>query len=312
MISSIKYETKFESLWNEFVTRSKNGVFLFHRDYMEYHADRFKDASIMFFDNSNLIAVIPANINQGILYSHGGLTFGGMITDQRMKTPLMLAIFESLKNCMRNNEITKIIYKAIPHIYHDIPAEEDLYALFRNNARLVRRDVSSTILMDKRIPFNKGRRWSIKKSRTAGLKIQRSYDFNAFMAIEEVNLREKYGVKPTHSKDEIKLLASRFPENIKLYIANKNNIMLCGIIIYEYKNVAHAQYIAANEEGKELNAADLVIEHLIEQYLRDKRYFDFGISTEKNGYYLNQGLVDYKERFGARATIYDSYEMDIE
>ena len=40
-----RYHTQREPLWNEFAQRSKNGTFLFHRSYMEYHADRFEDFS---------------------------------------------------------------------------------------------------------------------------------------------------------------------------------------------------------------------------------------------------------------------------
>jgi hypothetical protein len=33
--------------WNRFNQASRNGTFLFDRGYMDYHADRFTDASLM-------------------------------------------------------------------------------------------------------------------------------------------------------------------------------------------------------------------------------------------------------------------------
>lgn len=305
------YEPKHKRLWDEFITNSKNGVFLFHRDYMEYHSDRFTDHSLLFYDDNKLVGVMPANIKDNILVSHGGLTFGGIVSDQGMKTPMMLEIFDALKEYVKTRGVTKVIYKAIPHIYHNVPAEEDLYALSRHNARLVKRDISSTISMKEKIAFSKGRKWSVKKSKTQKLEVRRSYDFKTCMGIEEDLLKEKYGVKPTHTADEMQLLASRFPENIKLFTAHKDDTMLAGVIIYESKNVAHTQYIANSEEGRKMFATDLILDFLINEYYTEKKYFDFGISTEEEGRVLNTGLITQKEEFGARAVVYDTYELNI-
>jgi len=308
----VRYDGTQKSLWNEFITNSKNGVFLFYRDYMEYHSDRFTDFSLMFFDNNELIAVMPANIKDFVLFSHGGLTFGGIITDRKMKATLMLKIFDELTDYLRENRIKKIIYKAMPHIYHINPAEEDLYALFCYNAKLIRRDVSSAIYMRGSLPFDKKRRWGIKKGKKSGLEFKRSYDFETFINIEETNLK-KYNTKPTHTAEEIHLLASRFPQNIKLFTAHKDGKIVAGTIIYESnRKVAHTQYISASPEGKKLYALDLIFDYLINEYYKDKvDYFDFGISTEKEGRFLNVGLITQKEEFGARAVVYDTYEIEV-
>jgi len=313
MIDVQRYEKKYKPLWDEFITKSKNGVFLFYRDYMEYHSDRFTDFSLIFFDNNRVVAVMPANIKEDIVFSHGGLTFGGIVSDQKMRTPMMLEIFDILKEYLETEGVKRVIYKAIPHIYHIHPAEEDLYALFRHNAKLIRRDVSSAIFMREKLPFDKKRRWGVKKGKNAGLTIKRSYDFETFMAIEKENLIKKYGVKPTHTAAEIRLLANRFPENIKLFAAYKSDEMVAGTIIYESnKKVAHAQYIAASDKGRKLYALDTIFDYLINEYYRDKvEYFDFGISTERNGKFLNVGLISQKEEFGARAVTYDFYELVI-
>lgn len=310
-IKIVKYQKEHKGSWDEFIRRSKNGTFLFYRDYMEYHADRFNDHSLLFFYDNKLIAVLPANSKDSILCSHGGLTFGGMVSDRKMRTPLMIEVFAELKEYLEREDIVKIIYKAIPYIYHDGPAEEDLYALFINNAKLIRRDVASAIFMAGRDSFSKGRKWSVKKSKQAGMEVKISNEFDDFMAIEEAHLFGKYGIKPVHSSDEISLLAQRFPENIKLFAAYKNKCMLGGVIVYESDNVAHTQYIAATDEGKDLGASDFVLDFLINQYYANKKYFDFGISTENEGRYLNKSLIANKEGFGARAVVYDTYELKV-
>ncbi len=310
-IKTIAYTGNQKRAWDKFITNSKNGTFLFYRDYMEYHSKRFTDHSLMFYEENNLIAVMPANVKNETLFSHGGLTFGGIIYNQKMKTSQMLYLFESMKEYLCKLGIRQIVYKAIPHIYHKIPSEEDLYALFLNDARLVRRDVASAIFMENRLNFAKDKRQFIKRAKTGGLEVIKSYDFKAYMSIKEVDLEKKYGLKPTHTPEEIDLLANRFPENIKLFSVYVDKSMVAGVIIYESDTVAHAQYLASTEKGKELHAADLIFGFLINDYYIGKKYFSFGISTEKEGKYLNEGLIEYKERLGARAVVYDHYIMDI-
>jgi hypothetical protein len=45
---------------------------------------------------------------------------------------------------------------------------------------------------------------------------------------------------------------------------------------------------------------------------REKPYFDFGISTTEDGRNLNINLNRNKESYGARTTVYDFYELDVE
>jgi hypothetical protein len=298
--------------WDEFVDRSKNGLFLFRRDYMEYHADRFTDSSLTFADDEGrLIALLPASVKDGVVTSHAGLTFGGVVCDQTMKAALMLELFDALGDHLKRGGATKLVYKAVPHIYHRLPAEEDLYALFRKGARLFRRDISTTIDARERLPFSKGRRWSIKQAQKAKLVVERSHDFRAFMAMEEALLAAKYDVRPTHTGAEMEMLAARFPEEIKLFVSRRDGELLAGVVVYEYGRVAHAQYISATDEGKKTGAPDLILDFLINDYYAGARYFDFGISTERGGRYLNAGLIENKQGFGGRAVVHDFYEWEL-
>jgi hypothetical protein len=131
------------------------------------------------------------------------------------------------------------------------------------------------------------------------------------MAIEEENLRTKYGVRPTHTSGELELLAGRLPERVKLFAAYRGETMLAGAIVYEHPEVAHTQYIAASPEGKELGALDVIFDVLLNETYARHKYFDFGISTEDNGRFLNRGLIENKESYGARGTAHDFYELDI-
>jgi len=311
MVEIKKYNVTYRSDWNDFIHKSKNGVFLFNRDYMDYHADCFVDHSLVILKDNKIVGLLPANELEEDIVSHGGLTFGGLVTDNKMKISLMIEIFHKLVSYFKNTNFKSFTYKAVPKIYHLYPAEEDLYALFVHNAQIIRRDASSTIDMRNSIKFSKDRRHYIKVAHRNLIKIRKSNDYGKFMSIVKYVLNKYYNVQPVHSAEEIQMLANRFPDNIKLFAAYKNEKMLSGVIIYENSNVAHAQYIFSTDEGKLLGATEIILEYLICEYYSQKRYFDFGISTEKNGKVLNTGLASFKESFGARTTLFDFYKLSL-
>jgi hypothetical protein len=304
-----RYTSEYKSLWDNFVANSNNFLFLHHRDYMEYHAERFTDHSLLFFEDDKLIALLPLNIKDSVLYSHGGLTFGGFIVSSSMKSKKMLNCFDSLKEYMGNNHIQKLIYKAIPHIYHIRPAEDDIYALYRNSANLLKIEPTTAVFLKEPIKMPKGRKAQIARAKREGVIVDESMDFDQFFELENKILQERHNIKAVHTAEEMKKLQSYFPENIKLYTAIYQNTIIAGTIVYEYQNIIHTQYMAAADTAREVGALDLVIGSLIEQYTQTKRYFDFGISTEQNGMYLNEGLISQKEGFGGRTVVHQTWEL---
>lgn len=308
----IRYATDNKYNWNDFVKNSKNGHFFFQRDYMEYHSDRFDDFSLMVFDETDkLIAILPANIKEEVLHSHQGLTFGGFLIDDKMKTETMLEIFESLKLFLKEQNIGKIVYKCIPYIYHIKPSEEDRYALFRNDAQLIRRDVTSTIDLTEQVRYSKGRKWTINKAKKESIETFESDDYETFWELLTGVLESNHEVKPVHTLEEMKNLTSLFPNNIKLFLAKKDEKIVSGALIYENQNIVHTQYLANSEKGREVGALDLLIDYLIKDIYKNKKYFDFGISNEDAGRFLNTGLIAQKEGFGARAVVHEFYELEI-
>lgn len=311
MITANLYNKKNKNKWDEFVKNSKNGTFMLSRDYMDYHSDRFEDFSLMFYEDEKLIALMPASKHGDEILSHGGLTYGGIITNRKMTTPKMLGVFEALKEFLKSRNIDKLLYKRVPSIYFNYSSDEDLYALFISNATLKRRDVSTTIDLSDKIEFNERRKRNIKKAVKSNLIFKQTYDFETYINLLTDVLKFQHEAKPVHTTDEIKMLADKFPDNIKLYASYIEKKMLSGVIIFETPTVAHAQYIANSEEGKKIGALDFVFDKLINKIYKDKKYFDFGISNEDNGRYLNLGLVGQKQEFGGRAIVHDFYELEM-
>jgi hypothetical protein len=305
------YTSQSKAEWDEFVDESKNGTFLFKRNYMEYHSDRFIDSSLMIYKKEKLVALFPANITDNIIYSHQGLTYGGLIYTNKLSVTDILIIFDILIRHYKENNVEKIIYKAIPYIYAIYPSQEDLYALYRNNAKLTGCNISSVIYQKNKLKFSDLRKRGIKKAKKNNLICSLSENFEYFWSILNDNLISRYNKYATHSLEEIKYLYNRFPNNIKLHTINLENNVLGGVVVYLIRYVVHVQYISASPEGKELGALDMLFDYLINDVYKDYDYFDFGQSTEKMGNYLNESLIFQKEGFGGRGVIYNIYELDI-
>lgn len=314
MIEIKQYNLDDAEKWNEFVTISKQGTFLFNRNYMDYHSDRFADCSFLIMEKGRISAVLPANRKGDTLYSHQGLTYGGLLTTERMTAEKVCNIFSELNILLKEMGIKQVVYKAIPWIYHCIPAEEDLYALTNIcHAQLVSRDISSSFSLHDVRKFTESRRSGIRKAVKNGILVGESQDLAAFWNILNNNLTAKYDACPVHSLTELQLLMGRFPKEIKLYMATTTNgEPLGGTLIYETPNVVHTQYISASPDGKAMGALDLLFDYIINKVYKDRSgYFDFGKSTEAGGTVLNQQLIHQKEGFGGRGVCYDTYEWKI-
>jgi Acetyltransferase (GNAT) domain len=308
-----RYREDNRETWNSFVGTSRNGTFLFHRDYMEYHADRFVDHSLLIRDDrGRAFALLPANELDDSICSHEGLTYGGLVTGYDLRAGQMLEIVKELRAYLVRTGLRRLVYKAIPHIYHRVPAEEDLYALFRAGARLFRRDVSSVILQAERLKYSENRKRGIRRAQRNNLTVIETRNFQEFFPIVERVLTDRHNASPVHTWQEMEILANRFPENIRLFCAYLGDVMLAGVLVYVTETVAHTQYIANTDKGMGCGALDLVFEHLISGEFACKRFFSFGISTENDGTYLNEGLINQKEQFGGRGITYDFYELDLQ
>lgn len=312
------YNAGKEAAWNDFVDRSKNGTFLFNRQFMDYHSQRFCDVSLMFFDDhDNVVGLLPANAEGNRICSHGGLTYGGLIVGPRaVQTTVNTMLLLAIANYSRRG-YSILEYAPTPHIYHTMPAEEDLYFLFRAGGVISRRAVSSALCPAFHPKQRQSRRGGVVRAMKSGVVVEEVKSTEAaemaeFHAVLTNVLRERHGVSPVHSLHEMQLLSRRFPCNIHLFVAKLHGEVISGAWVFESIRVAHTQYLAATEEGLRLGAEDLLIDNLISSRYVDKPWFDFGISTEKGGRYLNRSLIFQKEGFGARAICYDAYTLDLQ
>lgn len=312
MIEIIKYNSALQAQWNEAVAASRNGTFMHRRAFMEYHSDRFTDYSLMAMDGNKVMAVLPANRVNDKVYSHQGLTYGSWLATPKCDAVMMMHIMDATASFLKEDGVTKLIYKPVPHIYHSYPCEDDLYALFRHGATLSECNLSATIDLDAPIRFDRGNRSAVNRALRAGVTISESDDYEGYWQVLQEVLASRHDARPVHTEEEIRLLQSRFPDNIRLYTASVEGKIVAGVVMFYAGPVAHSQYIAASTAGRENGALALLFDTLISQSADEGfRYFDFGISCEEHGRYLNEGLVTQKNRLGGRGITYNVYTIKL-
>ena len=325
----LPYSINKREAWNTFVQESKQGTFLIDRNFMDYHADRFFDCSLLVYGDDvaesdvtddSLIALFPANWKEEekTVYSHQGLTYGGLITKSSITQTEVMQIMQKIMMYYEGYLGAKaMVYKPIPYIYSRVPAQEDLYALFRAGGQLENRSVATVVSIAHPLNMRTLRIRQAKKALEHGFYIERIKDGDdqslaEYWSILESVLMEYHQAKPVHTLEEIALLMHRFPKQIKLFVVrNTDRQIVSGIVVFETDLVAHVQYIASAAEGRKYGALDLLLRHLCNEKYKDKDYVDFGTSTENGGHFLNEGLIFQKEGFGGRAVCYDAYRVEL-
>ena len=306
-----KYTKENRLAWDTFISGAKNATFLFARDFMEYHSDRFTDYSLLVYKDDLLYAVLPANIVGDKLYSHKGLTYGSLVLSKSAKLLYTFEAFKALLAFLDAKAISTLELRNIPTFYNTMPSDELSYFLFKANATLIKRDALMVIDTSTKIKFQKNRREGINKAKRNGLTIAVEHNFEGFWnEILIPNLQKKHGVAPVHSLEEIQLLAAKFPDHIKQVNVYKDNVIVAGTTLFLTKTTIHPQYVSGNSDKNAFGSLDLAYDYIINHFDSSKRYFDFNISSEENGTALNSGLIFWKESCGARTYVADNYLID--
>lgn len=314
MMNICRYTPDRKTEWDHFVKMSKNGTFLFLRAYMDYHSDRFLDHSLMYYDErGHLKAIMPANEKANALYSHQGLTYGGLILPAKTHITEVGQMFEATIHYLREHGMTEWYYKQMPSVYHTIPAEEDEYWLWRYHAETIACNMMTAIDLRSKMDIVSARkRTYLSKLTKEGYTLDLGSPITDFWPILEENLMERFHATPVHSLQEILMLQERFPQSIVCCtVRNPEGSVVAGTLLFITDRVVRTQYISASPEGKKCNALDFLMLSLVKEYRQKQgyHYFEFGTSMADDGISLNEGLILQKEGFGGRSIACKTYKM---
>ena len=310
-LTVIPYEGHLSTQWDAAVVAAMPTHFMFQRAFVDYHARRLDEASILLAHDDKIVAAIPATRSGTTVTSHGGLTFGTVLAAGRCGLPRMLRLVEKAAAHFKAEGATEWLIKPLPHIYHSGAGDDDICALMTLGAQMIRRDTATAIHPGHARALSTERRRALRRAARADLDVGPSTAIDAFMDLVREILEARHQTSPVHTTDEMRLLASRFPDAIRLFTATgTTGTIEAGVLTFWTDTVIHAQYIAASDDGRRSGALDLVVDHLVTNAQSTGRWFDFGISNERDGS-LNHGLIRNKEGFGGRSIAYDRYLLPL-
>lgn len=305
-----KYRKNDYTLWNDFIRQAKNATFLFHRDFMEYHSDRFEDFSLLIFHDEKLLAVLPANKKGNEIHSHQGLSYGGLVVKKSIRIKEYTQVFQALLHFLCENGIATLYLKTLPKIYNRTIADEIDYVSFLTQAQTYRSDVYLVIDNSETYKPNRNRKRALTLAEKRNIAVREDTNYKDFWnQILTPNLYNRFGVQPVHSLVEIEKLATVFPENIKLFNAYQDDELKAGVVMFLTETVAHFQYSSGSDDRTDTAALDILFDEIIRKYA-DKKYVSFGSASEENGRVLNEGLAYWKESFGARASVQNFIKIE--
>lgn len=309
----LPYKLSNKTEWNKFVLENNQQTFLFYRDFMDYHSDRFEDYSLMIYEDDQLIGLLPANKVGDEVYSHLGLTYGGLLFCSDWNNSKSQYVFELVLSFLRDNQIKHLYIKSFPIFYDNATSKISKELVLNNKGKIYRTD--KVLAIDYGMPFtiHKTKLKHYRKNKNKGFVIEEVGEFSSFWhKVLVPRLKNKHNVKPVHSLEEIELLKSRFPNEIKQFNISLNGEILAGITIFDKGNVVKSQYGATTDQGQKERAIEYLFLHLIFRFKdAGKHYFSMGTVTENNEIGYNKGLLKQKEELGCSVYLQDFYSLKL-
>ncbi len=314
-----RYTDTAENEWDDFIDRNnRNATFLHSRKFFNHNPNnKTDDASLMFYKNGKLRAVLPAAALQSNgrkqLISHPRSTYGGYIKDHTVGVEDALELVESTIAFAREQGFGEVIIRNPFRIFHQFLSDETDYAMWYHGFTILKREVESVVQLqeDASSYYDDSTRRSIKKA-WKSVTVKESDDFAAYWDILNENLKTRHQTAPTHELEDILRLRELVGnDRVRLFGAFAEEEMVAGIVVFVSNNMAmQTQYIASDNQHQHLRPLNAIIDHLIQTgYKEGFRYLNLGTSNEEDGKKINAGLFRFKEGFGAKATLRETMHL---
>lgn len=317
-----RYTEELREQWDNLVAASVNGTFLHTRSFFDHNPQNASDdCSFVFYKKSKPVAVLPAVIyeREGLLtlHSHLRCTYGGFVVNTEVGVGEALDMVALLTEQAKALGVKKLIIRNAFRIFQNNVCDETDYAMWYHGFKILAREAELAIQLKEKTAierlYNDATMRSIKKGKKS-LTVAESEDFESYWHMLTANLAAKHNVKPTHSYAQFCTLLDKVGrQHIKLFVASFEGKMAGGIVVFIVNGMAlHAQYIASDLAYQEYRPLNLVIDYLNEWGFKEGyKYLNLGTANEDSGRVLNEGLLRFKEGFGARSTLRETMILEL-
>lgn len=305
MLVLAAYRPQDRHTWDSLVKESPYATFQHQRDYIEYHKTRWIDASFFLKKGEELIAAIPGNSKENQLYSHQGLSFGGVLWRKGLSMEEKVTYIEDLPSLLSQAGFSSFHWKEVPSLFCDerhIPMP---------NALLKKVNKGYFIPNDLDLNSIRKKRRLLKKAEKAALAITWDDDLAKFwQEIVQPIFREKFGSKPVHSLQEILQLKAHFPQHIQLVTVYQEKTLLGGIVLFCQGQWWHTQYTCGSSEGLLMGAIDLLMWQILNSAQNQGKTVSLGTALDDQGHF-KASLAEWKKSWGALEIPWASFYIDL-
>jgi hypothetical protein len=300
-----RFEPNDALMWDRVVAASPQGALQHRRRFLDYHGERFSDRSLVVRQDEVVAAVYSAAdspASPGEVVSHPGAAYGGLVLAPGVPVSEVPGIVDGIIGHYQQEGVHHIVVRPPWHWTQRRPDEVFTHELLRRGATAHAWQLVSVVDLSEPLSLGSRRRRMLKRG-TSRLSV--SWDVQhlpPYWEILEERLLMSHSVKPTHSLDEAKDLAARFPDNIQLATAWEGRQIVGGALIINESTYQHLQYIAATDAGRDAGATDVVVVAAAERARSEGvKSLSLGSSVEPHDHSVNAGLLDFKSEFGASA-----------
>ena len=321
-IRTVPYsEVEHRTLWDRFVRASMNGTVFHEQRFLAYHpAGRFNFHHLLFFQGERLVAVLPGRLREdGRMYeSPAGSSYGSFVTED-ISAQTALDVVAAFECYVEEQGIEEVYLTSAPVIYQPVLTQNLEFALLYRGYEYQRHYISHVV--DLRKPGLLFDRFK-PAARTYIRKVQRqepdvvvehvSRDsfkegIEAFYPILLEN-KAKFGVKPTHSLEDLHALHELLPNLMELFVVRKSGEAIAGLLFFiANQRVALVFYQMLRYEYQHLRPIYLVMNEAA-QWAKDNgfAFVDIGVSqdtNDENPMTPALSLIHFKEKFDSRGVL---------
>lgn len=322
-IETKRYASSMAEMWDRCVRESRNGTVFHTRRFLAYHpADRFVDHSLLFLKHDRPVAVLMAAVkeekNTKILVAHPGASYGGLVLSKDCMVSDTGKIVDALIVHAKQQGFAEIRFLRLPPVsIRQELSDDQEYWLYQRGAILERlemdgsidlRDWQESMILD---CFTGKCRNMVRQAGRSGLTVRVSDDFKGFWPILEATLTSRHGTHPTHTLEEIERLKALLGDELRLFGAYDGSRLVGGIVVVTLHDTAlYTLYIAQDYDHQKKHPAHCILTEIIRAAIAEGRsVLHLGVSTEDGGKTVNDGLMFFKESFGMRPVVRQSWVL---
>jgi hypothetical protein len=304
------YEESDRERWDSFIEGSNNGTIFHLQKFLDYHEPgKFDFHHLVFEKDSNIFAVLPGQLRDGIFKSPMGASLGGFVSND-ISYDRTTEIVEAFLRHSRDYDFQEVYLTHPLLVYYKTFTQNFEYALLHREFDYHVHLYSSVVDLKETYDlahYEKSARNAIRKAEKSGLEVTIDNDFDKFYPILIEN-KKKFNLKPTHTLDELKRIDDLLPGRLKLFLAKKDDDVIGGSLIFICNdNTIIDFYIAQNYDFQEYRPINMVLHEII-NWGRKNGYshFDIGVNQDtasSNPMDLNEPLVAFKYRMGAKCVL---------